>query len=85
MHPFPRCLGASLDEQAAHEIEHLLLSLAGEYPLVVVSHSPEQAVRLAIRLVVFEAGRVCHEFSAGGVDAAGLAHLLETGYQQGNA
>ena len=51
----------------------------------MVSHSPEQAVRLANRLVLFGAGRMSHEFSAGEVDAAGLAHLLETGYQQGNA
>ena len=70
---------ASLDVQAAHDIEELLLSLVGRYPLVVVSHSPEQAVRLASRLVVFEAGRVQHEFAANEVDAAGLAAMLESG------
>ena len=75
---------ASLDVQAAHEIERLLFSLGENYPLVVVSHSPEQAVRLASRLVVFEAGRVCHEFSAGGVDAAGLAAMLEHDRAQQN-
>lgn len=75
---------ASLDVQAAHEIENLLLSLVEKYPLIVVSHSPEQAVRLASRLVMFDAGRICHEFAANDIDAAGLAAMLEHDHAQQN-
>lgn len=49
---------ASLDVQATREIEALLTRLARDYTLIVVSHSPAQAARLAQHLVVLEEGRV---------------------------
>ncbi len=67
---------ASLDVRAAADIEELLLRLAGRYPLIVVSHSPEQAVRLAARIVVLSRGRVRRVLEKGSVDAAALAGLL---------
>ena len=67
---------ASLDVRAAADIEELLLRLAGRYPLIVVSHSPEQAVRLAARIVVLSRGRVRRVLEKGSADAAALAGLL---------
>ncbi|MCD7984925.1 MAG: ATP-binding cassette domain-containing protein, partial [Desulfovibrio sp.] len=67
---------ASLDVRAATDIEELLLRLAGRYPLIVVSHSPEQAVRLAARIVVLSRGRVRRVLEKGSADAAALAGLL---------
>lgn len=52
---------ASLDVQATGEIEALLTRLARDYSLIVVSHSPAQAARLAQHLVVLEAGRIVHQ------------------------
>jgi phosphate transport system ATP-binding protein len=49
---------ASLDFQATRHIEELLLELAGTYPMIVVSHSPGQAERLANALAIFSQGRV---------------------------
>ena len=51
---------ASLDTQAAVKIEDLLLSLAERIPLIVVSHNPRQAVRLASRLIILQNGTVQH-------------------------
>lgn len=67
---------ASLDVHAAADIEELLLRLAARYPLIVVSHSPEQAVRLATRLVILHQGRVCHVLEKGELQARELADLL---------
>ncbi|MBI4799330.1 MAG: ATP-binding cassette domain-containing protein [Desulfarculus sp.] len=47
---------ASLDYQATAKIEELLLSLAGEYTLVVVSHGLGQARRLAHQVAVLRQG-----------------------------
>jgi phosphate transport system ATP-binding protein len=44
---------ASLDFRATRHIEELLLELAGAYPMIVVSHSPGQAERLANAVAVF--------------------------------
>jgi phosphate transport system ATP-binding protein len=49
---------ASLDYQATARIEELLLALAGDYTLVVVSHGLGQARRLAQRVAVLREG-VC--------------------------
>ena len=67
---------ASLDVHATAEIEGLLLRLAGEYPLVVVTHNPQQAVRLGERLIVLADGRVRQCFERDGVDAHTLAGVL---------
>lgn len=49
---------ASLDFRAAHKIEALIARLKGRYPIVAVSHSLEQAARLADHAVVLGDGRV---------------------------
>lgn len=67
---------ASLDVHATAEIEDLLLRLASQYPLLVVSHNPEQAVRLAERLVVMADGRVRQVFERGQVDGEAVARAL---------
>ncbi|MFP4650672.1 MAG: hypothetical protein ACLFML_06995 [Desulfobacterales bacterium] len=51
---------ASLDFRAGRRIEDLLLNLAASYPMLVVSHSPGQAGRLAGAAVIFESGRIIH-------------------------
>ncbi len=55
---------ASLDYQATAKIEELLLTLAGDYTLVVVSHGLSQARRLAHRVAVLRQG-VCSRVLAG--------------------
>ena len=67
---------ASLDVHATEEIESLLLRLASEYPLLVVSHNPEQAVRLGERLVIMAEGRVQQVFERGQVDGEAVARAL---------
>ena len=49
---------ASLDVRAARHVEDLLLSLAGRLPVLMVSHSLGQSLRLASFLAVMEEGRV---------------------------
>ena len=68
---------ASLDVHATADIEDLLLRLARLYPLLVVSHHTEQAVRLAERLIVMADGQITHKFERGQVDASALALALE--------
>ena len=67
---------ASLDVHAAAGIEDLLLRLADRYPLLVVSHHPEQAVRLASRLVVLHQGHVLHILEKDAIQAKELSALL---------
>ena len=67
---------ASLDVHATEEIESLLLRLASEYPLLVVSHNPEQAVRLGERLVIMADGHVRQVFERGQVDGEAVARAL---------
>ena len=67
---------ASLDVHATAEIEDLLLQLAGQYPLVVVTHHPQQAVRLGDRLIVMADGHVRQQFERGSIDADTLARVL---------
>lgn len=71
---------ASLDVRSSHEIEELLLGLAERYPLIVVSHNPEQAVRLADSLIVMANGQIRHviaDDALKGLDVGGLVSLLE--------
>ncbi len=49
---------ASLDILAARQIEQLLLQLAQQYSILMISHSLAQARRLAQRLLVFDRGRL---------------------------
>lgn len=67
---------ASLDVHATAEIEGLLLRLACEYPLLVVSHNPEQAVRLGERLVIMADGHVQQVFERGQADGEAVARAL---------
>lgn len=67
---------ASLDVHATAEIEDLLLRLANQYPLLVVSHNPEQAVRLGERLVIMADGHVRQVFERGQVDGEAVARAL---------
>ena len=69
---------ASLDVHATAGIEELLLRLARQYPLLVVSHNPEQAVRLGERLIVMTDGQVRQTFERGQADAGTLARALDT-------
>jgi phosphate transport system ATP-binding protein len=54
---------ANLDFHTTQEIEALLLSLKQEYQLVVVSHSLEQARRLADHVVVMKQGEIIQTVS----------------------
>ena len=54
---------ASLDVRAARHVEELLFSLAERLPVLMVSHSLGQSLRLASFLAVMEAGRVTHSLA----------------------
>ena len=68
---------SSLDIRSAVHIEELLLELAGQYPLVIVSHHPGQAARLADRLFVMEDGRIHHELSKYDICEEAIVSLLQ--------
>lgn len=73
---------ASLDTVSARTIEGLLSRLRETYPVIMVSHSLGQALRLADRLVLVAAGRIarCWDRVAedGLPDVATLESMLET-------
>lgn len=65
---------ASLDVHAAHKVEEVLLQLAEQRPLLLVSHSLAQALRLGQRILVMEGGSLRRQFlSVDGLDTATLA------------
>ena len=68
---------ASLDVHAARHVEDLLLRLVEKYPVVMVSHSLSQSLRLAGTLMVMgpdgRSPRVC---APGGMDEKDLEELL---------
>ena len=64
---------ASLDFRAGRRIEELLIHLAKSYPMLVVSHSPAQAERLAQAAFVFESGKVVRKIDKPSIHR----HLLE--------
>jgi len=68
---------SSLDVAAAAGIEELIASLGRTYPVIAVSHNPDQAVRLADRIFVVESGVIKKSFARGETTAGGLASLLE--------
>ena len=68
---------ASLDVHAATSIEELLKELGERYPIVLVSHNPRQACRLASQLTVMEAGRIVNNFCHEVPDAQTISSLLQ--------
>jgi phosphate transport system ATP-binding protein len=68
---------ASLDFRATRHIEELLLELAGAYPMMIVSHSPGQAERLADAVAVFSQGRVVRELRKGEISCAELEKCID--------
>lgn len=71
---------ASLDFKAGRRIEELLIHMARSYPMLVVSHSPAQAERLAQTAFVFQSGKVVQKLDKGNIHR----HLLED-YISGSA
>ncbi|MBQ1844908.1 MAG: phosphate ABC transporter ATP-binding protein, partial [Desulfovibrio sp.] len=67
---------ASLDVHSARAIEDLLTGLAERYPLVVVSHNPRQAAKLAQSLAVMAKGRMQARFERDIPDAGEIGRLL---------
>lgn len=69
---------ASLDVHASRHVEELLLRLAEHYPLVMVSHSLSQSLRLADTLLVMSSsGASPRLLSPEGLDERTLEALLE--------
>lgn len=69
---------ASLDVHATREVESLLMRLAERYPLVLVSHGPGQARRLARNVHVFADGRLLHSLDVAACPSERwLAELME--------
>ncbi|WP_051564412.1 phosphate ABC transporter ATP-binding protein [Desulfovermiculus halophilus] len=68
---------ASLDFRATRHIEELLLELAETYPMIIVSHSPGQAERLAHAVAVFSQGRVVQELKKGEISCAELKKCID--------
>lgn len=67
----------SLDVAAAAGIEELIAELGKSYPVIAVSHNPEQAVRLADRIFMVKDGRTERSFARGEAAPEDLAALLE--------
>ena len=67
---------ASLDVHSARAIEDLLTGLAERYPLVVVSHNPRQAAKLAQSLAVMAKGRMQARFERDIPDDGEIGRLL---------
>ncbi len=65
---------ASLDQTAAARVEDLILSLAGRISVIMVSHSLQQAARLADHAVVMVEGAVLRT-----CDRTGLRSALDDG------
>ena len=70
---------ASLDVHATGTIEDMLLELGATYPLIIVSHNPRQAARIAHSLTVMAAGQVQAHFASDLPDATTIAALLHEG------
>lgn len=62
---------------AAAGIEELIAELGKSYPVIAVSHNPEQAVRLADRIFMVKDGRTERSFARGEAAPEDLAALLE--------
>jgi len=67
---------SSLDVYAASEIEELLIELSKQYPILMVSHSIEQIIRLACRILVLDKGKVIATYADNLPDEKKLAAML---------
>lgn len=69
---------ASLDFKAAQRIEELLLELQQQYQIVAVSHSLQQARKIAGQIIVMKDGRVEHQLEKNQFETSeSLQQLLE--------
>lgn len=67
---------ASLDVHSAQRVEAGLAELGTRYPLILVSHSLEQALRLSQRILVMTDGELSAQLAGSGLDAAELTRLI---------
>ncbi len=71
---------ASLDVHASRHVEELLAELCRTLPIVMVSHSPAQSLRLARTLAVMDEGRLVRRIgSTDGMTEKDLEHMLAQG------
>lgn len=68
---------ASLDIMATGAIEELLLSVAQDLPLVIVTHNPDQAMRLADNVALMARGKMLGHYQRGEFDGPMLMDLLQ--------
>lgn len=68
---------ASLDIMATEAIENLLGALGQKLPLVIVTHNPAQAARLANNVALMARGRIIAQFARGEFDESMLMDLLQ--------
>ncbi|MCQ2444968.1 MAG: ATP-binding cassette domain-containing protein [Mailhella sp.] len=67
---------ASLDVEASRRIEDLLASLGEGRAVVMVSHNPEQGLRIASDIAIMREGRMLPVPDREGLSAEGLARML---------
>lgn len=67
---------ASLDVLATAGIEELLARLALKLPLVMVTHNPEQALRLAQNVAIMANGHIVRQIDTASMEAELLSSLL---------
>lgn len=56
---------ASLDVHSGRHIEEVLLEIARDYTVIMVSHGLSQARRLGSKIMICKEGRITHELDAG--------------------
>lgn len=70
---------ASLDFKTSQSIEELLIELQQEYRIIAVSHSLQQARKIAGQIIVMKDGRVKHQLEKDQFESSeSLQQLLET-------
>lgn len=67
---------ASLDVLATADIEELLLEVGRELPLIMVTHNPEQAARLADTVAVMAGGTIINQVGKDEFSPQGLMDIL---------
>lgn len=68
---------ASLDIMATEAIESLLLTVARQLPLVIVTHNPEQAARIADNVALMSRGHLIAQFARSEFDQGRIMKLLQ--------
>ena len=68
---------ASLDIMATNAIERLLLTIAQNLPLIIVTHNPAQATMLADNVALIAKGEILGQYNKGEFDAQMLMNLLQ--------